>query len=122
MGLRKDVKKISSQMEEMNQKILLIEKSLTPGIVAKAHKYSEIKEDLKHIDLKVSNIVPIVDDHGNKGLKIYYEMDPIIISLDDEGNLPYVASFAAINKLDLISGQDMQIISKKLGEILNDRS
>lgn len=122
MGLRKDVKNISSKVEEIKEKMLLIEKNLMPSTIARAHKYSEIKEDLKNIELKVSNIVPIIDDHGNKGLKIYYEMDPIIISLDDEGNLPYVASFAAINKLDLISGEDMQMISKRLGEILNDRS
>ena len=122
MGLRKDLKKFSSQMEEMKEKISSMEKNLMPGTIARAQKYSEMKEDLKNVKLKVSNIVPIIDDHGNKGLKIYYEMDPVIVALDDEGNLPYVASFAAINKLDLISIEDMQTISKKLGEILNDRS
>ena len=121
MGLRKDVKHISNVINELVDKVSTMEKSLSPGVISRAQKYSEIKEDLKKIRLNVSNIVPIIDEHGNKGLKIYYEMDPIIITLDDEGELPYVADFAAINKLDLISNEDMQKISRKLEEILNDR-
>lgn len=110
MGLIKNVKKIMLELEE-------IKKTLTPSVINKANKYDETKEHLSNVELKVSNIVEFIDNNGNKGLKVFYEVSPIILQLDDDSKeIIYDKKFVSINMLNLISNEDMNKISKKIEE------
>jgi hypothetical protein len=114
MGLRKDVKELISLMQEINKKVETIENELLPGTAKKAHEGEEIKRDVDNVRIKVSNNIDIIDNHGNNGIKISYEVDPIELCVDDEGKLPYNARFVAMNKLNLLDYEDMRRISKAL--------
>ena len=118
MGLKKEVKELISLMQEINKKVENIEKELLPGTAIKAQEGEEIKRDVDNVRIKVSNIIDIIDNHGNKGIKVSYEVDPIEICVDDEGNLPYNARFIAMNKLNLLTPKDMMKLSDALERII----
>ena len=59
MGLRKDLKKIIKELQDIKEKI-------TPEIIRKAKEYDEIKNDLEEIKFNVGNISEDIDDYGNK--------------------------------------------------------
>lgn len=103
--LRKDVKDIKEMVSEMTLKT-----------INKAHKYDELKEDLKKVRFKVSRCVPQFDPNSAQFfITIRYEIDPVVLKFDPEtGDILGNERFKAINMLDLISFEDMNLIRDEI--------
>lgn len=104
MGLRKDVKLIKQQLDELTAETML-----------KSRKYDELLEYLEKIKLDVKNASLFTDEFGSYGVKIDYSIEPIKIFFDSDGKLLKNERFYAINMLDLISLADME----KIAVVLN---
>lgn len=110
MGLKKDIKVIQDGINNLR-------KELTPEIMRKAQKYDELIEQLSKVHIKVKNAKRVITESGSKQLKIEYEIDPVILSFDDNENPIYNPSFYAMNITNLVSVEDMNKISKAISRI-----
>lgn len=84
----------------------------------KARKYDEQKELLKKINLKVKKVNLFLNNDGQVGLDIDYEIAPLKIYFDDDGQMLKNERFYAINALDLVSKEDMQKVQEFLNEAI----
>ena len=107
MGLRKEVKQIKTTLEELKS-------NLAPGIIEKARKYDELVDNLSKIKIKVKSAKKIINDVGDKQLKVEYEIEPIILDFDEKGNPKHEPMFYALNMTNLISFEDMQKLIKAI--------
>lgn len=107
MGLRKEIKEIKSSVNELKL-------NLAPSIIDKARKYDELIENLSKIKIKVKSAKKVINDSGDKELKVEYEIDPILLSFDEKGNAKYEPMFYALNITNLISYEDMEKLMKAI--------
>jgi hypothetical protein len=91
---------------------------LTKDSFHKAKKYEEQNDLLSKITLNVKNAKIFLNNDAQYGLNIEYEIPPIKIYFDDDGQMLKNERFYAINALDLISKEDMQKIQEILNEVI----
>ena len=86
-----------------------IKKSLTPNIVKKAELYDQIVENLDALkcSLFVSKIYSKTSDTGDTDVYVEFSTNPNIIEIKDGKEDDYDDFMVALNKLDLISVEDM---------------
>lgn len=103
----------------LKKKIELLEKKidfLTSDSYKKAKKYEEQEELLKKIRFSVDKISFFIDKQGLVGVNLEYSIPKLQVLFDDDSEIIFNETFYAINKLNLISIEDMQKISQKLEE------
>ena len=105
--------RLKKKIEELEKKLDL----LIGDTKQKAKKYDEQKELLSNVKFSVNKMSFFVDKTGLVGLNIEYTIPKIQIFFNDENEVVKNETFFAINKLNLISIEDMQKISEKLEEI-----
>jgi len=86
-----------------------------------SRKLQEQSDLLKNINIKVRNASYFVDENGIPRLKISYFIPDIVIDIDEDYNLGVNQMFRAINKLDLVSTKDWNLIYNQLTKIDKDR-
>lgn len=112
MGLRKDLKKVIKELENLK-------KELTPEIIEKAKRYDQLLIDLEEVKFKVSNVTEFVDDFGNPALRVTYKVPEVNLFMNDScTEFVYGPMFRKINELNLIELEDMQKLAEKIGQTL----
>lgn len=84
----------------------------------KAKKYEEQKELIKTIKFRIKKANLFLNNDGQIGVNVEYEIPPIKIYFDDDGQMLKNERFFAINSLDMISREDMQKIQLILEEAI----
>ena len=103
---------MQSLLVEIDKKI----EKINDETAKKAKKYDELTDLLSHIKLKVKNVSISINENGNCELKVDYQMPSQRISFDSENNVVKNNTFYSINKLNLISFEDMEKIQSKINE------
>lgn len=76
--------------------------------------FVETKNDLQYIKMKVKTIKY---SEELRKMTISYEIEPVELFIDDLGEPMQNQKFISINKLDMISFDDMKRIKKELSKI-----
>lgn len=108
---------VKKEIKEIKDNLINLRKELTPEIMAKAKLYDELMENLSNVHIKLKGAKRIITESGSKQLKIEYEIDPVILSFDDNDKPIYNPSFYGMNVTNLVSVEDMSKISKAISRI-----
>lgn len=100
MRLKKIVKEIQEKLD-----------FLTKDSYKKAKEYEKQNFLLKQVRLKVDKISLFLNNDGQVGVNIKYDIPNIKVYFDDDGEIIKNETFYAINSLDLITKEDMQKIN-----------
>lgn len=103
MGLRKNVEEIKTMLTEM-----------TKETAFKAKEYDKIIELLKKFHIKVSKINTVLNQDFTYSVKIEYSIPSIELKVDKGDYSSSNDAFKAINLLNLLSIEDMTLISKEI--------
>lgn len=116
----KDVKNIKKDTTELKEKVNKTEEILSAlgkGAMEKSRKYDETLNYLKNIKIDVKNIDIVFNENATYGVKIEYDIKPVILMIDSTTNETITDQrMKAMNMLNLISYQDMSKISKAIKE------
>lgn len=104
--------RLKKEIAEIKEKIDF----LVSGSFEKAKKYDEQTNLLKKIKFDVKKTSLFADKNGLIGVEIEYSMPKIQVFFDEDGEIVLNETFFAINKLDLITYDDMKKINEKLKE------
>lgn len=103
MSIEKELRDIRSEIRDI--------KSLIGGTLeSKAKKFDELEWYLSQIEINVKNIVPVPSEDGKVDLKIIYDISPVIVKFDDNGQPINNEVFKAINMLNLVDSESMDKI------------
>lgn len=103
MSVKKDIKKILEILEPFEKDIIL-----------KAKKYVELKDQIEKVKFRVKKISYFVDDKGDYGVNVEYEVPSIRLSFNDKNEIIENETFKNINLLNMVSFSDMEKISNAL--------
>ena len=103
MSLRKDVKIIKQQLEDLGK-----------DLFKKAREYDVLSEEVKKVKLDVKNVSLFVDEFGSTSVNVEYSIPPVKIFFDSDGQILKNERFIAMNMLDLITLEDMEKIAIKI--------
>ena len=84
---------VKKEIKEIKENLIGLRKELTPEIMAKAKLYDELMENLSNVHIKLKSAKRVITESGSKQLKIEYEIDPVILSFDDNDKPIYNPSF-----------------------------
>lgn len=101
MAVKKDIKEIKLSLKNL-------EATFNKNIKEKAEKYDELYNDIKKIKFDNISLIQGFDNYGNPTIKVNYNFSPIILRFDDNYQLIEDNVFKAINKLNMISLNDME--------------
>ena len=101
MGLRKDIKELKKQMDDLTQ-------NLDSKVIYKAQKYDELMNDLRPIKFDDLNIKSFYDEFGNKRYVMHYSLQTELFF--EDGDVVNNPLFISINKLDMLSEKDTKKI------------
>lgn len=106
------VEEMLKQLAEIKEKV----EAINGETSKKARKYEEQIDLLSHVKLKVKNVSISVNENGNHQLKVDYQVPSQFITFDSENNVLKNNTFYSINRLNLISFEDMAKIESKINE------
>lgn len=111
-------KKLKRQIETLQESVTALKKSIETNELIRLRevqkKYVESEGNLKNIPLRVKNFKYSEQDHN---AVVTYEIDPIVLTFDENGDVEENKVFKSINLLNLIPLEDMIEIQKKLNKI-----
>lgn len=115
--IAKEINEKTTNVESKLSDIETLLKKFDGGIVAKADKYDETQKLLKNVKINVKKFSTEFKDNATVALKVEYEIPPIELIFDEDGNLLINERFRAMNLLNLISFDDMDKIKKQLDTV-----
>lgn len=110
--LRKSINYLIKENEELKNQV----NTLCGRNQEKLKQYESTMNYLNDVSLKVANVRTIVDKNGSMAVEVSYSIPKQIVCFDDENNVILNKTFKAINRLNLISFEDMKKISDKMDE------
>lgn len=101
---RREVKEIRAKLD-----------TLTNTIASKAVAYDKSQDLLKDVQIRIAKAYPIFDENTLRyGIRIEYSVAPTTLYLDDDGETMVNCRFKAMNGLDLIPLEDLQLVSEAI--------
>lgn len=95
------------RFKELNEKIDKLSDTKLKKLESDSEELKQIKSLLSNIHLKVKSVIPMEDG----SFKVVYDMPSLIINSTDRNE-----TFYAINRLDLISLEDMRKIDSMINK------
>ena len=108
--LKANQEKIIAKLEASSDKKV---EELINELDAKTKELEEMKKYLSFIKMRVKNI----GVYGDENLKVTYEIEPVFLNFDSHCDVRVNDTFKAINMLNLISFQDMSILSNSISKM-----
>lgn len=114
----RNAKRLRLQVAELQKTVDDLQKTLEVNELKRLRgiekRYNETMSYLSNVKLKVKAVKYSEQDQT---IFITYDAPTVVLNVDDEGNIDTNRIFKSINMLDLISIDDMQMISKELNKI-----
>ena len=111
---KKRQKQINDLQKRIDELTKIVKNHEFERLQARSEELKLKDEQLGHIKLKVAKIVASDTNTGQPVITVTYELEPITLYVDDDGSVygEQLKLFYAINRLDLISQDDMEKIRK----------
>lgn len=109
---KKRQKQINDLQNRIDELTKIVKNHEFERLQARSEELKLKDEQLGNIQLKVAKIVSADTNTGQPTLTVTYQLEPITLYIDDDGSVygDQFKLFYAINRLDLISQDDMKKI------------
>lgn len=122
MSVKKELQQLKEKVDKLLEQNLQFKQDiqdLSGKALIKAQECDEMKKFLKNVQFRVDKIKPAIRDNATYGLTVEYKIEPIELYFSENNELIPNDRFVSINMLNLVSYEDMRILTKSINAAKN---